>query len=227
MLRIHFMQQWFGLSDPAMEEALHEVPLYREFAGLDAGATRMPDESTILRFGHLLEEHDLSLLLRQSPTDRAVEAGQGQHPGQGGASVSGDQAPVRFHEGALPGLGQENGAVGHAVCAEQFVDGQEANSSGDAGMSAPAVRANARDRAEKAQSEEQIVPHSGVDWVANSSCEFVHVSSRYGGAYADHPKRRSAFHGTLKANCLSRIQALPEATIYSPLCACAMAYRRG
>ena len=63
MLRIHFMQQWFGLSDPAMEEALHDVPLYREFAGLDAGATRMPDESTILRFRHLLEEHDLSLQL--------------------------------------------------------------------------------------------------------------------------------------------------------------------
>jgi transposase, IS5 family len=55
MLRIHFMQQWFGLSDPAMEEALHDVPLYREFAGLDAGTTRMPDESTILRFRHLLE----------------------------------------------------------------------------------------------------------------------------------------------------------------------------
>jgi IS5 family transposase len=63
MVRIHFMQQWFGLSDPAMEEALHDVPLYREFAGLDAGATRMPDESTILRFRHLLEEHDLSMRL--------------------------------------------------------------------------------------------------------------------------------------------------------------------
>jgi transposase, IS5 family len=63
MLRIHFMQQWFGLSDPAMEEALHDVPLYREFAGLDAGATRMPDESTILRFRHLLEENNLSIQL--------------------------------------------------------------------------------------------------------------------------------------------------------------------
>ncbi len=63
MLRIHFLQQWFGLSDPAMEEALHDVPLYREFAGLDAGATRMPDESTILRFRHLLEEHQLSVQL--------------------------------------------------------------------------------------------------------------------------------------------------------------------
>ena len=60
MLRIHFMQQWFGLSDLAMEEALHDMPLYCEFARLDAGITRLPDESTILRFRHLLEEQGLS-----------------------------------------------------------------------------------------------------------------------------------------------------------------------
>ena len=60
MLRIHFMQQWFTLSDPAMEEALHDVPLFREFAGLDSWTTRLPDESTILRFRHLLEEHKLA-----------------------------------------------------------------------------------------------------------------------------------------------------------------------
>ena len=60
MLRLHFMQQWFGLSDPAMEEALHDVPLYREFAGLDNWTTRLPDESTILRFRHLLEQHKLA-----------------------------------------------------------------------------------------------------------------------------------------------------------------------
>jgi transposase, IS5 family len=59
MLRVHYMQQWFGLSDPAMEEALHEVPLYREFAKLD-DVGRIPDESTILRFRHLLEKHDLA-----------------------------------------------------------------------------------------------------------------------------------------------------------------------
>jgi IS5 family transposase len=56
MLRIHFMQQWFALSDPAMEEALHDVPLFREFAKLGDGVTRLPDETTILRFRHLLEE---------------------------------------------------------------------------------------------------------------------------------------------------------------------------
>ncbi len=63
MLRIHFLQQWFGLSDPAMEEALHDVSLYCEFARLDPGATRLPDESTILRFRHLLEDNDLSIQL--------------------------------------------------------------------------------------------------------------------------------------------------------------------
>ena len=59
MLRVHFMQQWFTLSDPAMEEAFFDVPLYREFAQLDAHS-RLPDESTILRFRHKLEEHKLA-----------------------------------------------------------------------------------------------------------------------------------------------------------------------
>ena len=61
MLRIHFLQQWFNLSDPAMEEALYDTPMFREFAGLDVGEDHLPDESTILRFRHLLEAHNLSL----------------------------------------------------------------------------------------------------------------------------------------------------------------------
>lgn len=61
MLRIHFLQQWFNLSDPAMEDALYEMALFREFVGLDAGEDNLPDESTILRFRHLLEAHSLSL----------------------------------------------------------------------------------------------------------------------------------------------------------------------
>lgn len=60
LLRIHFMQQWFTLSDPAMEEALHDVPLFREFAGLGGWDDRLPDESTILRFRHVLEKHKLA-----------------------------------------------------------------------------------------------------------------------------------------------------------------------
>ena len=59
MLHTHFMQQWFTLSDPAMEEAFFDTPLYREFAQLEE-FVRMPDESTILRFRHRLEEHKLA-----------------------------------------------------------------------------------------------------------------------------------------------------------------------
>jgi len=59
MLRIHCLQLWWSLSDPAMEEELHERPLYRRVAGLD-GSPRVPDETTILRFRHLLEKQELA-----------------------------------------------------------------------------------------------------------------------------------------------------------------------
>jgi len=59
MLRIHFLQLWFTLSDPGMEEAFFDTPLYREFAQLQELA-RLPDESTILRFRHRLEKHKLA-----------------------------------------------------------------------------------------------------------------------------------------------------------------------
>ncbi len=63
MLRIHFIQQWFRYSDPVMEEALHDVPALRQFAGLDAFEDVIPDESTILRFRHLLEKHELAVAI--------------------------------------------------------------------------------------------------------------------------------------------------------------------
>jgi len=59
MLRIHFLQQWFGLSDLAMEEALFDAPLFRDFVGLSS-VERIPDRVSILRFRHLLEEHQLA-----------------------------------------------------------------------------------------------------------------------------------------------------------------------
>lgn len=60
MLRIHFLQQWFNLSDPAAEEALYDTPVFRDFVGLDIGVDHLPDESTILRFRHLLEKHGIA-----------------------------------------------------------------------------------------------------------------------------------------------------------------------
>jgi len=59
MLRIHFMQHWFNLSDPAMEEALYDIPAMREFAGIDLGREPAPDETTICKFRHLLEQKNL------------------------------------------------------------------------------------------------------------------------------------------------------------------------
>ena len=57
MLRIHFMQQWFALSDPAMQEALHDMPAMRAFTRLDARCDCIPDESSILRVRHRLESN--------------------------------------------------------------------------------------------------------------------------------------------------------------------------
>ena len=63
MLSIHFMQQWFALSDPAMEESLYDSQSMRQFAGLSLTRGSLPDETTILNFRHLLERNDLATRL--------------------------------------------------------------------------------------------------------------------------------------------------------------------
>ncbi len=59
MLRVHLLQQWYSLSDPAMEESLIEVPTLRHFAGIELITGRIPDETMILTFRQLLEKHRL------------------------------------------------------------------------------------------------------------------------------------------------------------------------
>ena len=59
MLRIYFLQQWFNLSDPAVEEALYDSVAMRGFVSIDLGREPVPDETTVCRFRHLLETHDL------------------------------------------------------------------------------------------------------------------------------------------------------------------------
>jgi len=59
MLRTYFLQQWFDLSDPGVEELFYESAAVRRFAGVDLGAAPAPDETTVLRFRHLLEKRDL------------------------------------------------------------------------------------------------------------------------------------------------------------------------
>jgi IS5 family transposase len=63
MLRLHFLQQWFNLSDPAAEEALYDSLSMRRFVGIDLGRESVPDETTILNFRHLLERHNLGKAL--------------------------------------------------------------------------------------------------------------------------------------------------------------------
>jgi IS5 family transposase len=60
MLRIHFLQQWYGLADGAMEDALYDSQALRGFAGIDLTVAAVPDETTILNFRHWLEQHELS-----------------------------------------------------------------------------------------------------------------------------------------------------------------------
>ena len=59
MLRIYFLQNWFNLSDPAVEEALYDSLSMREFVGIDLGREGAPDETTVCKFRHLLEQHEL------------------------------------------------------------------------------------------------------------------------------------------------------------------------
>ncbi|MDQ2925312.1 MAG: IS5 family transposase [Acidobacteriota bacterium] len=60
MLRIHFLQQWYALSDPAMEDALYEIESMRRFVGLELNEDAIPDETTILKFRRFLETHALA-----------------------------------------------------------------------------------------------------------------------------------------------------------------------
>jgi len=63
MLRMYFIANWFNLSDVACEDALYDVPAFRDFCQFDLGRERIPDATTLLNFRHLLEQHDLGAAL--------------------------------------------------------------------------------------------------------------------------------------------------------------------
>ena len=80
MLRIHLLQQWYALSDPAMEEALHEIPTLRRFAQL-GGLDNVPDETTILNFRRLLETHGLAERMLEAVNAHLARKGQSLRSG--------------------------------------------------------------------------------------------------------------------------------------------------
>ena len=174
MLRIHFMQQWFTLSDPAMEEALHDVPLFREFASL-GWDTRLPDESTILRFRHLLEKHKLAeqilatvnellthkgLLLKagtvvdatlisapSSTTNQSGERDPEMHQSKTGAQwYFGMKAHIGVdaESGLVHTVRGTPGNVNDVVQANSLLHGQERDVFADAGYQGAAKRPDAR-----------------------------------------------------------------------------------
>ena len=75
MLRIHLMQQWCALSDPAMEESLYEIASMRRFARLSLARGTIPDETTILNFRHLLEKHSLAERILETVNKLLVRKG--------------------------------------------------------------------------------------------------------------------------------------------------------
>jgi IS5 family transposase len=81
MLRIHLMQQWYSLSDPAMEDALIGVPTIRRFAGTDMISDRIPDETTILAFRHLLEKHSLGEAIFETVKGHLQDRGMAMNQG--------------------------------------------------------------------------------------------------------------------------------------------------
>jgi IS5 family transposase len=75
MLRLHCLQQWFTLSDPAVEEALYDSRALRQFVGIDLGREPVPDETTICKFRHLLEAHQLGEQLFARIREHLVKQG--------------------------------------------------------------------------------------------------------------------------------------------------------
>jgi IS5 family transposase len=75
MLRIYFLQQWFNLSDPAVEEALYDSAAMRGFVGVDLGAEAAPDETTVCKFRHLLERNKLGKKLLSSVNEHLKRNG--------------------------------------------------------------------------------------------------------------------------------------------------------
>jgi IS5 family transposase len=73
MLRIYFLQQWFNLSDPQAEDTIYDSESMRRFARVELGDDKIPDESTILRFRHLLERHRLTEAIFEAVKDLLAE----------------------------------------------------------------------------------------------------------------------------------------------------------
>jgi IS5 family transposase len=162
ILRVHLMQNWFGYSDPAMEESLYETTILRQFAGLSL--ERIPDETTILNFRRLLEKHDLAagilgvinsylgdrgLLLRQGTivdatiihAPSSTKNKEGKRDPEMHQTKKGNQFyfGMKAHIGVDADSGLVHSVVGTAANVadvtqvDQLLHGEETHTAGDAG----------------------------------------------------------------------------------------------
>ena len=113
MLRVYFLQQWFNLSDPGLEEALYDSAVMRQFVGIDLGREPVPDETTVCKFRHLLEEHGLGGEILQTVNLYFTEPGSTDH----------DRHHRRCDHHSCPQFDQEPGA-GARPCDAPNEEGQ-------------------------------------------------------------------------------------------------------
>ena len=195
MLRIRLLGQLFGHSDPAIEVRLHGVPRYRDFAHLDTAMSRMPDKSTMLRFGHLPEAQSLAPKILNCINAKLAACGLLLKPGTvgrchldcGSAANVNNMTRGRCRRLAcLHACGQAPGA-GQAIALVQFVDGQKVNYSGSAGISAPAARAIALKGPAKAANKGHCIHKIAGNKFLVSIRGFLTVNSRHGGSCAELP----------------------------------------
>src|SRR5947208_574527 len=105
MLRIYFLQQWFNLSDPGVEEALYDSVVMRQFVGIDLGCEPVPDETTVCKFRHLLEEHRLGEQILGQVNLHLQSARGANHDGHD----CGRDHPARPHFHQEPGTAARSG----------------------------------------------------------------------------------------------------------------------
>ena len=74
-IHVYFLQLWFNLSDPGVEEALYDLAAMRQFAGIDLGREPVPDETTVCKFRHLLEQHELGTELSATVNEHLESLG--------------------------------------------------------------------------------------------------------------------------------------------------------
>src|SRR5690606_26284154 len=175
MLRIHFLQQWYALSDPAMEEALYDTAVMRRFARL-SGLDTIPDETTILNFRRLLETHDLAPQMLERVNAHLARKGQSLRAGtivdatiiaapRSTKNKDGERDPEmhqtkkgnQWHFGmkAHIGVDEESGLVHHVECTaanvndvtqvHKLLNAKEATICGDSGYTGATKREELQD----------------------------------------------------------------------------------